>query len=170
MDLDIIPAGPTDAATLQNLFQLYTHDFSEFWAGTARGELSADGRFADYPLEPFFSRTGWRALLLKAGGAPAGFALINDHAHSGQAVQQSMAEFFVVRKHRGQGLGGQVARRLISEAPGSWEIAVARKNAAALAFWRRVAADCATSDGVVELDLNGPDWNGPVLRFTVAGA
>lgn len=165
MDLDIIPAGPTDAATLQNLFQLYTHDFSEFWAGTARGELSADGRFPDYPLEPFFTQAGWRAFLLKAGEAPAGFALINDHAHSGRATQHSMAEFFVVRKHRGQGLGGGVARRLIGAAPGDWEIAVARKNVAALAFWRRVAGGCAGPGGVAELDLDGPEWNGPVLRF-----
>lgn len=168
MELDIIPAGAADAATLQNLFQLYTHDFSEFWAGTARGELAADGRFPDYPLEPFFTQAGWRALLLKAGEAPAGFALINDHAHSGQAVQHSMAEFFVVRKHRGQGMGGAVARRLIGDAPGSWEIAVARRNVAALAFWRRVAADCAGTGGVVELDLDGPHWNGPVLRFAAA--
>ncbi|WP_312160922.1 GNAT family N-acetyltransferase [Phenylobacterium sp.] len=167
MDLDIIPAGAADAATLQNLIQLYTHDFSEFWAGTARGELSVDGRFPDYRLEPFFTRPGWRALLLTAGAAPAGFALINDQAHSGHAAEHAMAEFFVVRKHRGRGLGGQVARRLIGGAPGVWEVAVARRNLAALAFWRRVAADCAGPGGVAELDLDGPDWNGPALRFTV---
>ena len=167
MHLDIHPAGPQDAGLLQNLFQLYTHDFSEFWAGSARGELEANGRYTDYPLEPFFARPNWSAWLLKAGEAPAGFALINDAAHSGLPSRRSMAEFFVVRKHRGQGAGRAAAQALIAAEPGSWEIAVARANTGALAFWRKVAAACAA--GPVEaLDIAGPDWNGPVLRFEAA--
>ena len=47
MTLQIVRAGPKDGVLLQNLFQLYTHDFSEFWAGSARGGLGADGRFTD---------------------------------------------------------------------------------------------------------------------------
>ena len=167
MSLAIVRAACGDGAVLQNLFQLYTHDFSEFWAGSARGELGADGRFTDYPLEPFFGRPNWSAWLLTAGEAPAGFALINDAAHSGLPARRSMAEFFVVRKHRGQGAGRAAAQTLIAAEPGSWEIAVARANTGALAFWRKVAAACAA--GPVEaLDIASPDWNGPVLRFEAA--
>ena len=157
-------ANAGDAGLLQNLFQLYTHDFSEFWAVSAHGELGADGRYADYPLEPYFTRAGWSAWLLTAGEAPAGFALINDMAHSGLAARRSMAEFFVARKHRGQGAGRAAARALIAAEPGSWEIAVARANTGALAFWRKVAGACAAGP-VEELDVASPDWNGPVLRF-----
>ncbi|CAN7566085.1 GNAT family N-acetyltransferase [Phenylobacterium sp. LjRoot164] len=164
MSLAITRARAGDAALLQNLFQLYTHDFSEFWAGSARGELGADGRFTDYPLEPYFARPGWSAWVLKAGEAPAGFALINDEAHSGLPARRSMAEFFVVRKHRGQGAGRAAAQALIADEPGGWEIAVARANTGALAFWRKVAGACAAGP-VEELDIRSPDWNGPVLRF-----
>nr|WP_246370656.1 GNAT family N-acetyltransferase [Phenylobacterium haematophilum] len=161
----IVRASAGDAALLQNLLQLYTHDFSEFWAGTARGELGADGRFTDYPLEPYFARPGWSAWLLKASEAPAGFALINDEAHSGLPTRRSMAEFFVVRKHRGQGAGRAAAQALIADEPGRWEIAVARANTGALAFWRKVAGACAAGP-IEELDILSPDWDGPVLRFT----
>ncbi|WP_293404285.1 GNAT family N-acetyltransferase [Phenylobacterium sp.] len=164
MSLKIVRAARSDSALLQNLFQLYTHDFSEFWAGSARGELEADGRYTDYPLTPFFERASWSAWLLKSGEAPAGFALINDAAHSGLPTRRSMAEFFVVRKHRGQGAGRAAAQALIADEPGGWEIAVARANTGALTFWRKVAATCAAGP-VEELDIASPDWNGPVLRF-----
>ncbi|MGH6997065.1 MAG: GNAT family N-acetyltransferase [Phenylobacterium sp.] len=167
MSLAIVRAGPQDGARLQNLIQLYTHDFSEFWAGSARGELSADGRYTDYQLDPFFGRPNWSAWLLTAGAAPAGFALIKDAAHCGRPARRSMAEFFVVRKHRGQGAGRAAAQALIAAEPGSWEIAVARANTGALAFWRKVAAACAAGP-VEELDIASPDWNGPVLRFEAA--
>ena len=40
--VELEPAGPRAARTsLDALFQLYTHDFSDYWAGTDRGELQA---------------------------------------------------------------------------------------------------------------------------------
>jgi len=166
--LQIIQAAASDAATLQNLFQLYTYDFSELWAGETRGELLASGRFEDYPLAPFFERAGWRAFLLKLAGAPVGFALINDAPHSGLPTDHSMAEFFVVRKHRTTGVGREAAERLFRGAPGKWEAAIARKNIGALAFWRRVVGACAAPGSVKELDFENEDWNGPILRFEIA--
>jgi predicted acetyltransferase len=46
--------------------------------------------------------------------------------------------------------------------PGLWEAAVARRNLAALPFWRKVAGRHAE---VEELDLDTEAWNGPILRF-----
>ena len=39
---------------------------------------------------------------------------------------------------------------------------MARRNTAALPFWRKVAASYAE---VEEIDVVSDDWNGPVLRF-----
>lgn len=155
----------SDAATLQNLLQLYTHDFSEHWAGGARGELGVDGRFADYPLDDFWRTPGWSAHLFVLADAPVGFGLVNTEPHSGIAVDHSMAELFVVRKHRGRGLGRIAAQRLFESQAGSWEVAVARKNIIALPFWRRAIATCSIARDAVETDVQGPSWNGPILRF-----
>jgi predicted acetyltransferase len=164
MDITLTRAGRADEVLLQNMVQLYTHDFSEYWAGTPRGALSAEGRFGDYPLEEFWWRPGWDALLISVGDERAGFALINDVAKSGEKVDGNIAEFFVLRKHRGGGVGRTVAEMIFDARPGQWELAVARKNLPALAFWRRVAGSEKASRQR-ELDLDDEHWNGPVLRF-----
>lgn len=153
--------------TLEALFQLYTHDFSEQWAGTERGELQEDGRFEPYPwLESYWTDHRREAFLIRSDGVLAGFVLLNDHAHSGLPLDHAVAEFFVVRKHRRGGVGRAAARAAISQRPGQWELAVARQNPGALAFWRGVADELA-SGGVQVLDTQD-GWNGAILRFVVA--
>lgn len=155
-------------AALEAMFQLYTHDFSERWAGQARGELQEDGRFEAYPgLDRFAREADRSAWFIRADGHLAGFALLSGHSHSGEAADYDVAEFFVVRKHRRSGVGSEAARQLIARRPGMWEIAVARSNAGALAFWRRVAARMAPE--VEERDINDARWNGAILRFVVVG-
>jgi predicted acetyltransferase len=167
--LEIVAATRDDIPLLRNLFQFYVYDFSELWAGEDRGHLDADGRFGDYDLAPFFEKPDWRAFLFRLAGAPVGFGLINDEANSGMHTDHSMAEFFVVRKHRASGVGRQAAERLFKGSPGKWEAAVSRKNIGALAFWRRVVADSAKPGSVTELDFDNDDWNGKILRFEIAG-
>ncbi|MCA3746597.1 MAG: hypothetical protein IM672_09760, partial [Phenylobacterium sp.] len=55
---------------------------------------------------------------------------------------------------------------VIAARPGLWEIAVARRNTPALAFWREVAAW--TAPGSTELrDQNDDLWDGVILRCKV---
>jgi predicted acetyltransferase len=154
-----------EAPVIQNLMQLYTHDFSEFWAGTSRGDLGPDGRFGVYPLDDYWRRPHWSAWLIRRNAVLAGFALINDKAHSGMPTHRSVGEFFIVRKHRGQGTGRSAAVALFSRYPGQWEVAVARKNTAACRFWRGVIAGAAQAAGTRELDSHSDRWDGPILRF-----
>jgi predicted acetyltransferase len=166
MDIGLERAGPERREMLENLFQLYTHDFSEHWAGQAQGALGEDGRFAPYPdLDSYWTDADRDAWLIRADGALAGFALVNGFAHSGQPVDFSVAEFFVARKYRRGGVGLAAATQLIQPRPGQWEAAVVRANVAALPFWRRVAA--AVSHQVDERDHEDDLWNGPILRFRV---
>jgi predicted acetyltransferase len=149
-----------------NLFQFYVHDFADFWE-TRRVELQEDGRFPPYPwLDAFWEDPQGEALLIRAGGALVGFVLIDRTAHSGQACDYSMAEFFVARHYRREGIGLTAALDVLGARPGLWEIAVARRNAPALTFWRGVAATAAPS-GFGEADQADDRWNGPILRLEV---
>lgn len=162
------PAGPQTRETLANLFQLYTHDFSEQWAGRQDGELQADGRFPDYVwLDSYWREPRREPFLIRVDGQLGGFVLVNDFSHSGLPVDFAIAEFFVVRKHRRSGVGRAAASAAIRPRPGQWELAVARKNTAAYPFWQGVAADLATGE-VEALDRDDALWNGPILRFRVA--
>jgi predicted acetyltransferase len=165
MEIGLERAGPERRETLENLFQLYVHDFSEQWAVQGRGALGEDGRFEAYPhLDSYWTEPGRDAWLIRANGELAGFALVNGIAHSGLPVDFSVAEFFVARKHRRAGVGFAAATQLIGARPGQWEAAVARANVGALPFWRRVAE--AIAPGRVEVVArDDAAWNGPILRF-----
>jgi predicted acetyltransferase len=159
-----------DGSSIENMMQLYIHDFSELWSGTSRGELAEDGRFPRYPLEAYWNNADHIPLLLRVEGSLAGFALLNAASHSGLPVTRNMAEFFVVRKHRRGGVGTAAAHAIFSRYPGVWEAAVARKNVGALAFWRNAVARCDLVEDVQELDLQTDAWNGSVMRFRVRPA
>lgn len=159
----------TQRPVFDNLFQLYTHDFSEFWAGLPRGDVDEQGRFPAYPhLDAYWQEEGRVPLLLRVEDKIAGFALLNRHGHAKPEVERNMAEFFVLRKYRRGGIGSAAVNAIFSTYPGEWETAVARKNLAALAFWRRVISSHPRVGGLEEMDMNSSAWNGPVLSYRVA--
>ena len=167
-DLEIAVARADERDVIANLFQLYTHDFSELWAGTPGGEIQDDGLFEPYkPLDLYWREEGRVPLLFRIAGRPIGFALLNGVSHSGLPVDRNMAEFFIARKHRRDGAGTAAARAVFSRYPGVWEAAVARKNTGALAFWRRAVSGHPDVEDVVESDHQTADWNGPILRFRI---
>lgn len=169
-DLEIRVASSAERPVIANLMQFYVHDFSEFWRDREDGELEADGRFGDYPLEPYWRDPGLIPLLIRRGPHPIGFALLNKASHSGDPVDRNVAEFFIVRKHRRGGAGTEVARSILSRYPGRWEAAVARRNVGALAFWRGAVSGHPQVSDVTERDVTTSEWNGFILRFHIAAA
>ena len=167
MNLSIDVAARAERPILDNLMQLYIHDFSEQWAGQARGELQDDGRFPAYPLDAYWIEADRTPLLIRVGGKVAGLALINRYTHSGLEADASMAEFFVVRKHRRSGVGTAAAQTIFDRYPGQWEAAVARRNLGALPFWRKAAATHRACSDLREIDSTGARWDGPILRFRI---
>ena len=163
--VSVADAERGQAPVIQNLMQLYTHDFSEFWSGTARGDLNSRGLFDAYPLDEYWTRARWAAMLIRCDRALAGFCLINDKTHSGLRAQRNLAEFFILRKYRGQGVGRRAAQSIFSRHPGSWEVAVARKNAPAREFWCKTVTRSANCSQFQQLDLQDERWNGPIFRF-----
>jgi predicted acetyltransferase len=159
--------GAERAETLSNLFQLYVHDFTDFWT-ERRVELQEDGRFPPYPpLQTYWREADRQALLIRADGALAGFVLLDGHGHSGRPTDFNVGEFFVARHYRRGGVGRAAALTVLRARPGQWEIAVARRNTGAQAFWRGVA-EAAASGPVEAIDQDDDHWNGLVLRFRVA--
>ena len=159
---------PEEKPALASLVQLYIHDFTEFWTGTPRGELRDDGRFAMYPLEPYWDEPGRVPLFVRRDGHLAGFALLNTVTHSGLPADRNMAEFFIVRKHRRGGVGRAVAREIFSRYPGVWEVAIARRNIPAQAFWRGAVGGHPAVRNLEEFDMSSTAWDGPVIRFRIA--
>lgn len=164
-------ATPDERPLIEGLMQFYIYDFSEMEPpGGAGFELDETGRFAPYPhLDRYWSEPDRIPLILRVGGHPAGFALINSHSHRDDGyVQQSMGEFFLARKHRGAGLADRALHQILARWPGRWEIAIAQRNARALAFWPRAIKAAPNVSQIEEIQGDGTHWTGPIWTF-VAG-
>ncbi|MDP3854051.1 GNAT family N-acetyltransferase [Phenylobacterium sp.] len=169
MNVRLEPVLREQEPVLQNLMQFYIHDFSEFWAGTPKGDLLADGRFEAYPLASYWTEPERDAFFIWRGDVLAGFVLVNAYSHSGRPIDHSVAEFFVLRKHRGSGVAVQAAHLIFATRSGVWEVAVARKNVAATKFWRKAVAATPGATEITEIDVTTAEWNGPVILFRLAG-
>jgi predicted acetyltransferase len=165
MSVTLTAATRVQEPVIQNLMQLYTHDFSEYWKGTLKGDLLPDGRFPAYPMADYWTRANWSAFFICTDGVLAGFALINDITHSGESANRNVGEFFVLRKHRAKGVGCRAAAIMFDRHPGSWEVAVARINLRAYEFWKKAIGGAAQASSIRELDLANKHWNGPIFRF-----
>jgi predicted acetyltransferase len=168
--VEVIEAGLELRPAVENLMQLYIHDFSDFLVHGNRRMLGEDGRFADYPLDPYWRDPGRSALLIRSAGLLAGFALVNDQGHTEAATDFNMGEFFITRGHRRGGAGTAAAQAIFARHPGRWEVAVARRNTPALAFWRRAIEGFDRACEIEETDQDDAKWNGTLFRFRVAEA
>ncbi|RYZ02390.1 MAG: GNAT family N-acetyltransferase [Myxococcales bacterium] len=133
-------ASAADAPLLENLLQLYIHDLSAIFEQV---ELGEDGRYGYPALASYLSGAPERrAFLLRADGRLAGFALarLGSPALPDPRVWD-VAEFFVLKRFRGQGVGRAAALGLWEEQRGAWTVRVANKNVSALAFWKRAVAE-----------------------------
>ena len=170
-DLAIDIATAAERPVLENLVQLYIHDFSELFAGTPRGDLSDDGRYrVDIPLDRWWQAADHIPLLLRLDGRLAGFALLNAAPHGIAPVDHNVAEFFVVRKYRRAGLGTAAAHALFSRYPGRWEAAVMRGNSAARGFWERCITTHPALIDIAIADSTHFSWNGTIFRFRIVTA
>jgi predicted acetyltransferase len=123
-NIEVIPAAPDQQPVLENLLELYTHDFSEF----REFELGENGRF-DYPYRWF--GPGRHPFLVRVDGKLAGFVLVV------QGDVWDMTEFFVVRGCRRRGVGSNIAHQVWQRFPGSWQVRVMESNEPARHFWER---------------------------------
>ena len=122
-------------AIVRNLFEHYLHDMAEWF----RFDSKPDGAY-HHPMEWVWGK--YDVTLLYAGDIPVGFALIgNADNYLERAGVNDVSEFFVVRRHRRQGVGRAFANHLWNARPGAWLVRVLHANAPALPFWRRTVSD-----------------------------
>jgi predicted acetyltransferase len=160
------PALPSDCALLDNLAQYYAYDFSEVLAM----HVGADGRFADVDLTSYWVDAWRHPFLIRVDGNIAGFALISERSKiSGEAGTCDMAEFFVLRRFRRQGVGRAAAFAAFGKFNGPWEVRQREENPEATAFWRRTIREY-TGGAYDEQRWTRPDWAEIVQRFAKPAA
>jgi predicted acetyltransferase len=161
LNLEIIDAGDERwKPVLAHLFELYVYDFSEYTGSDVHDSGSYEVVETDYWNDAFPHR-----YIATVDGKIAGFALVRRGSPlDDDAGASYVEEFFVLRKFRRRGVGGELARHVFAKFPGRWQVAVLRNNLPAQAFWR--GAIGALTDGrYEERERDDEKWRGPVLYF-----
>jgi predicted acetyltransferase len=132
--------GGSDLDALRRLYALYVHDLSAY---TSHYELDDEARWRPDYLEDMLPRPECHCLLIRAGGKPAGFALVTakPFPHMARDADYRMAEFFVAQPYRRRGIGRAAALASLARFRGLWTVEELSENKAAVAFWRQVIAE-----------------------------
>ena len=93
----------------------------------------------------------------------AGFVLVNECTYFSDN-QYSMAEFFILRKYRGRGIGRQVAFDVFDLFCGRWEVYQVDTNVVGQKFWRSTIGDY-TKGNYIETIIENKSRSGIIQRF-----
>ncbi len=138
MEITVKKLAYEDKHILQNLMQFYVYDFSVIEDLDVNGFGLYNYRYLDYYwVEP--DRTPY---VIQESSRLTGFVLVNRHTFlATNKDAHSIAEFFVLKKYRRQGVGRRAFQKTISIHPGKWEVSATLKNTGARQFWEKVIGD-----------------------------
>jgi predicted acetyltransferase len=123
--VEVVPARLEDKGVVRQLVELYLHDFSEF----DDRDVTDHGLFGYRYLDHYWTEPDRHPFLFRVDGHWAGFAFVRT------ADASSIAEFFVLRKYRRDGVGTAAARAIFQRFPGPWTVEQIANNADARTFW-----------------------------------
>ncbi len=147
--------------------QLYLYDFSEFGGF----DVGPDGVFdaSLLRLDSYWTESDRVPFLVYVEGEIAGFVLVNSYTCLDEnSGGRSIAEFFIMRKYRRQGVGKAAAFQVFERFRGKWEVRQLKINGVGQRFWRRVIREY-TRGRFRETLLDNDSWRGPVQSFDNGG-
>lgn len=150
----VLPRDRSASVVLGNLFEHYLHDMAE-WFDL---ETHPSGAY-EYPAGRCWDDDG-AVYFAYLGELPIGFAIVTAAEAPVQTCTLDLKEFFVMRRHRRNGVGQAFAGAVWDQHPGPWLVRVYRGNLPALPFWRGTVADYSAGQFTErEVWANGKDWS-----------
>jgi predicted acetyltransferase len=151
-EFGVVHADKSSDSVLRNLFEFYLHDLAEWF----KFDQLPDGRYTQ-STERYW-QDGHDVYLLYAAEIPVGFALLGPAEASPNT--KDMDEFFVVRRHRREGIGQEFAEHIWRLHPGPWLVRVYLANEPALPFWRKAVSEFTVGDYAEETRRrDGQPWS-----------
>jgi len=158
MEIQVLKVSIQQKIVVKHLLELYKYDFSEF----DNVDVDEQGSYGYTYLDNYWTEPDERfPFLVKVDGKYAGFALIRK-IKKGIDFYYSMAEFFIMKKYRKNGIGRHAAFQLFNIFSGHWEVAEIEENLSAQKFWRKVISEYTNND---YKEFEKDDWKGPIQTF-----
>ncbi len=162
MEVTLREIEPQSRGVVENLFQYYVYDMSEFmgWSPNESGIYS----FPSSLLDAYWAQNDHYPYFIFVGTELAGFALVRKYP-SNTAIYD-IGQFFVLRKFKGQGIGKNALERVLKAFPGQWQIRVLVENTGALRFWTSAVSSVVGCEYTLSLQ-NDVDLMMNFIRFEV---
>ncbi len=158
--VELAPLAEHDKDVLANLLQLYRYDF----AGVRNYAITPHGTYTYRYLDHYFVEPEREACLAWASGELVGFTM----SRQVEAGAREVAEFFVLRHRRRDGVGSAMAEALFARHPGQWVVAFDDANHEGASFWPALVERVASGTVQRSPKAPGSTYPGQELRFTVA--
>jgi ribosomal-protein-alanine N-acetyltransferase len=159
----LIPAPIEQYPTIQNLGRFYVYDMSEYLGDEEGWEMPEDGLYECIDFKKYWQTDDAFPFLVRYDHELAGFVIV-DKKGSDSQIQFNMAQFFILRKFKGKGVGRYIAHQCFKEFHGIWEVMVMPNNKGAYHFWRSIIADF-TKEYFEEYTRTIPHLNNSVKRI-----
>ena len=158
MNLEIISASIFDKPILRQMMELYLYDLSEF----TNTDINEHGYFDYSYLDNYWVESNRYPFLIRVENKLAGFTLVHQNTYSPNK-HYHLAEFFILRKYRKQGIGRRVAFYIFDLLCGGWEVYHPHTNLVAQKFWHNTIQEY-TAGSYTETVMENDGWNG-VMRY-----
>lgn len=160
--IELLQTTADQAELIRNLYQFYAYESSDWEAE----DVEVDGCFYIHEehLARYWQSPGWSASLVLVDGFIAGFVLIERSELPGLEANE-LADLFILKRYRRQGIGKAVAQQLLCSGSGDWLMRCYAHDPAGVAFCCAVLADLPRASRAIALD-DEPD----LLNFLVSTA
>lgn len=160
MEVTLERCGHDELPIVARLIEQLRHDLSAFRPYA----LDADGTYGYQHLEAYVTEPAREACLVRVDGELAGFTM----TRMLETTEREVAEFFVVRRWRRQGVGQEVAATLFRRHPGPWLVEHDAANVPASRFWPATIRLVADGEVRVSDKPLSSTFPGTAYRFHVA--
>lgn len=145
MKVELIAATVESKPVIINLARFYAYELSKYCGDNAPGsEFPEDGLYVAHEVyfnfDSYWKKPGYFPFIVRVNNELAGFVLV-DKKGSTPDVDWYMAEFFIVAKFQGMGVGRNIATQIFDKFPGVWEVMQMPENIPAIKFWEVVVGD-----------------------------
>ena len=143
MNIELIPVDVDEKEILRNLLEKYDYEFSQY----DQRDVNALGLYGYDYLDYYWTEEDRRAFFIKVDQKLAGFVMVNTYPEVVAETDYTMAEFFVMHKYRGKGVGRYAAFQVFDMFPGKWQLKRHPKNLGSVHFWNKVIHEYTKSTG-----------------------
>jgi ribosomal-protein-alanine N-acetyltransferase len=138
--IKLLPATLADYPTIQNMGRFYVYDISKEMCREPGWEIPADGLYECLDLKKYWEDKNAFQFIVRYHDEIVGFVFI-DKKGSAPDIEFNMAQFFILARFSGQGVGRHVAFECFKQFCGTWEVMVMLQNKSAYQFWKRIISE-----------------------------